>query len=345
MANLSPRVKSRVYANLEKYARSGMGMEKACESLLGQPGASSTERGIYVDVLDGLKKGWSIGRSMSGADAVSEIEGEIVTASERGGMLEKGFSHLQEYYSRMDRTRRKIKKGLAYPLVLVHLAIPVTLFAASIFRQLKPDSDGQGLTKSLMTSLTQSGGWILMGYAIAAILVFGVLFLFKMAKESAVADLFLSKVPLIGPARRFVAMERFCQVFEIFLLSGLKMSDSLTGAGRASGSGLLRQTAERGAQSIEEGSELAEVFFVSPEAFPNDFARGMASAEESGCLDNELNQWGRFYSESAGEAMEKIADWTPKIFYWLVVIFVGYMMIRAGLAYQGALKSWIDFEF
>ena len=34
MPSLSPQAKSLIYSNLEKYARSGMGMEKACDSLL-----------------------------------------------------------------------------------------------------------------------------------------------------------------------------------------------------------------------------------------------------------------------------------------------------------------------
>ena len=346
MANLSLKVKSRVYANLEKYARSGMGMEKACESLLSQPGASSTERNIYIGILDGLKSGWSIGQSMGNADGVvSDLEQEVVTASEKGGMLEKGFSHLAEYFQRLDRTRRRIRKGLAYPFILVHIAIPVTIFTATIFSQMSPDSEAVSLGESLVNSLFQSGRWILTAYICAAVLIFGTLFLFKMAKTSSKVDAVLNRIPLLGKARRFVALERFCQVFEIFLLSGLKMSDSLMGAGKASGSGLLLEAAKKGEKSIANGSGIADVFFEVPGAFPNDFARGVAAAEESGHLDKELNQWGRFYSETAGEAMDQIAEWTPKVFYWLVLIFVGYMIIRAGLAYQEVLNSFLDFNF
>ncbi len=346
MANLSPKVKSLVYANLDKYARSGIGMEKACESMLSQPGVGSAERKIYQGTLDGIKQGWSIGQSMGNTQGVvSEMEQEIVTASEAGGMLEKGFAHLAEYYRRVDRTRRKVRRGMAYPLVLIHAAIPLTIFMGAIFGQMNPDSEGVGFGAALLSSLAQAGMWILAGY-IGVLVIFGfVVFLFKRAKTSAVVDQFLNYLPLIGKARRFVALERFCQVFEIFLLSGLKMSDSLIGAGKASGSGLIRLASENGAQKITESSSLAETIFASPRAFPNDFARGIATAEESGHLDTELGQWGRYYSESAGEAMEQVAVWAPKLFYWLVLVLVGFMIIRAGMAYMNVFQNLSEYEF
>ncbi len=346
MANLSPKVKSLVYANLEKYARSGIGMEKACESMLSQPGVGLAERKIYLGMLDGIKQGWSIGRAMGNTEGVvSEMEEEIVTASEAGGMLERGFAHLAEYYRRVDRTRRKVRKGLAYPLVLIHAAIPLTIFMRAIFSQMNPDSEGAGIGTALLSSLSQSGKWILAGYLGVGLIVVAAIFLVKMAKNSTAVDQFLNWLPLIGKARRFVALERFSQVFEIFLLSGLKMSDSLLGAGRAAGSGLIRQATENGARNIEGGSSLAETVFAAPRAFPNDFARGIASAEESGHLDKEMGQWGRFYSESAGDAMELIAEWTPKIFYWFVLFLVAYMIIRAGMGYMQVLQNWGDYEF
>jgi len=347
MAHLSSKVKSRIYANLEKYARSGMGMAKACESLLSQPGARASERTIYLALLDGLNSGKTIGQSLGRArGVVSDLEREIVMASESGGMLEKGFAHLALYFQRVARTRRKVLRGIAYPIILVHVAIPVSIFATSLFGQLNPDAEqSTGLVQTLSAALSESGWWILTGYFLALVLFLGTFFLFKLAKESAAVDSFLNRVPLLGMARRFLALERFSQVFEIFLLSGLKMTDSLTGAGKASGSGLIRAAAAKGARAIADGGILADSIFAAPKAFPNDFARGIAAAEESGNLDGELNQWARFYSDSAGEAMDRIADWAPKIFYWLALIFVGAMIIRAGLAYRQVLNNWINFEF
>lgn len=343
MSGLSAKVKSQMYSSLEKYARSAMGMEKACESLLQQPRVSRAERTIYEGMLVGISAGKSIGESMGRASGeISALEGEVISAAEEGGMLEKGFGHLAEYFRRVDRTRRRILKGLTYPIVLVHIAVPATTLAATAFRSFSPDGAS---TTSYGSAFEEMGKNMLIAYAIIAVIFLLARFLARAARSSATVDAFLNGIPLIGKARKATAMERFSQVFEIFLLAGKKMSDSLSGAGVASGSGLIRGASLRGAKIVAGGESLATALYSARSAFPNDFARGMDSAEHSGQLDRELAEWGQFYSESARDAMEQVAEWTPKLFYWGILVLVAVLIIRAGLAYRDLLQNLINFSF
>ena len=311
MAGLSIKAKGLVYSNLEKYARSGMGMEKACDSLLRQPRVRAAERKLYQSILDGLKQGRTIGDSLGLAKGiVSPLEVEVVSASEQGGMLDRGFAHLAEYFRRMHRTRQKIQKGLTYPIVLVHLAVPISALAITAFSGLTLDAE----KPDYMAAFMQSGKNMLIAYLIILGIIIGFSILVKMARRSAAADSLLNGLPLFGKARKAIAMERFTKVFEIFLLAGKKMSDSLDGAGKASGSGVIREASSVGSEIVSEGDPLSSALFSAPHAFPNDFSRGMAAAEESGQLDRELAEWSRFYSDSAGEAMDQVAEWAPKLF-------------------------------
>lgn len=337
MARLPAKTKALVYSNLEKYARSGMGMEKACESLLRQPGISRAERGLYRGLLAGLAQGKSIGDALGGASVVvSSLEHEIVAAAESGGKLEAGFGHLAEYFRRLDKTRRKILKGLAYPLVLIHLAIPVSTLAMTAFGAFRLDGGGSGLD---FRGILATSGWTMLGaYLAVALLLFLAWTLNRLARTSGPIDAILARVPFVGNARRAVGMERFSRVFEIFLLSGRTMSESLAGAGRASGSGLLLAASRRGSRIVAGGDSLATALHASPGAYPNDFARGLAVAEEAGQLDRELAEWGRFYADTAAEAMEQLAEWAPKLFYWAVLVFVATLIIRAVFAYGALLE-------
>lgn len=344
MGSLSAKAKSQIYSNLEKYARSGMGMEKACESLLGQPRVSGAERRIYKGLLKGLGEGRGIGESLGRAGkVVSSLEAEVVTAAESGGMLEKGFGHLAVYFRRIAKTRRKVIKGLTYPLVLLHLAVPVTTLAATVSNNFS--LDGTGGATPFRDSLIASGKSMLIIYAIILVVLIGGAILHRLSKHSGFIDVILNGIPILGPVRKSIAMERFTQVFEIFLLAGRKMSDAIYGAGRASGSGVLRRATRKGARMIENGGDVAAVLNAHRNAFPKDFTRGMAAAEESGQMDRELDEWGRFYSESTGEAMESLAEWTPKLFYWGILIFVSYLIIQAAIAYRDLIERLLEFSF
>lgn len=344
MAKLSALAKSRLYANLEKYARSGMGMEKACESLLQQPRLSSSERRIYRGLLSGLKNGKSIGASLGASSTVvSPLEEEVVTASEAGGRLDKGFGHLAEYFRRIDRTRRKIFKGLTYPIVLIHLAVPVSTLMVAVSASFSLDGEGNG--GGYREAFLNSGKNMLLVYLIVLLALLFFALLHRLGRTSALIDSFLCGIPLLGKARRAVTMERFTQVFEIFLLAGRTMSDSLDGAGRASGSGRIRKASRAGAGIVADGDLLATALYASPGAFPHEFARGVAAAEEAGQLDREMAEWGRYYSESAAEAMDQLGEWTPKLFYWAILLLVAWLIIRGALAYRDMLMKLIDGTF
>jgi len=344
MGSLSAKAKGQIYSNLEKYARSGMGMKKACESLLGQSRVPRAERRIYKGLLKGLDEGRGIGESLGRAgEIVSSLEEEVVTAAESGGMLEKGFGHLALYFRRIAKTRRRVLKGLIYPLVLLHLAVPVTTLAATVSNSFSLDGSGSGTP--FEDALIASVKSILLIYALIAIVLIGSVILHRLSRHSGFIDVVLNVIPILGPVRKSIAMERFTQVFEIFLLAGRKMSDAIYGAGRASGSGVLRRATRRGAAMIEKGSDVATVLNAEREAFPNDFTRGMTAAEESGQMDRELAEWGRFYSDSTSEAMESLAKWTPKFFYWGILLFVSYLIIKAALAYRDLIERLLDFSF
>ena len=341
MARLSAKAKQRIYSNLEKYARSGMGMEKACQSLLDQPRLRAVEKRIYSGLLSGIQQGKSIGAALGDSSPViTSLEEEIISAAEAGGMLDRGFSHLSEYFRRLHVTRGRILKGLTYPIILLHIAIPVSTLAVSVFGQFSFDSSEP--KTSYAEAFEQMGMTMLLGYLGVALLLAWSVLLVRLARRSAVTDQFLNRIPLIGKARRSAAMERFTQVFEIFLLAGKKISDALRGAGKASASGVLHEASERGARLAEEGESLSSALNASPYAFPDDFSRGIMAAEESGQLDRELAEWSRLYSENTKEAMEQVAEWAPKLFYWAVLFFVAFLIIRSAIAYRDLLMNLLN---
>ncbi len=318
-----------------------MGIEKACNSMLTQPGLKPGERAVLVGILDGIDSGESIGNSLKRSRVpLSQLEIEIVSSSERGGLLEKGLGHLSDHFRRVHQTRGKILKGLSYPLLVGHIAIPLAIFAITMLGHAMPDADPDGGWDTALNAAS----WVARGYVLVVVLVLFFIWLHKKAKKSAAADRFLNRIPLVGRARKSLALARFCEVFHIQMLAGMRMSEALEGAGRASLSGSIEKASLAGAEVVKQGHELSGPIFGHPDAFPNDFARGIAAAEESGEMDREIDNWARFYNDDAGEAMDQLAEWTPKVFYWLVVFFVAGILIRVGLAYRDLIDGWLNLE-
>ena len=58
--------------------------------------------------------------------AISEMEVGIISAVERTGRLEHGFSQLAEYFGALDQARRNVLKKSAYPIFVLLLGVLMT---------------------------------------------------------------------------------------------------------------------------------------------------------------------------------------------------------------------------
>lgn len=330
-----------LYSELAKFARAGFGIDKACESILGQSGSDRTAREICRAILTGVRSGKTLAESLRDSRfPVSDLEVALIDAAERGGKLEIGFRHLADHFRQEDEASRRIRRAMIYPIFLLHFAIAVGIGITALLRHVNPNA----LDNAGASTVKEGLIWLAVGYGLAI----GGILAWKMvsnaAEHSGPIDAVMRRVPLAGPVRRARSLARFCEVLHIYLLSGQRMDLAWSRAGEASQSGLLRNYAQSSARRLASGDSVADVAASAKGALPGDFARGLASADLAGALDQEAEQWAEWFRESAAENLERFAEWAPKIFYWIVLLFAGAMVIRVALTYRDLLQSILDFS-
>jgi type IV pilus assembly protein PilC len=328
-----------LYSELAKFARAGFGIDKACESIIGQPGADRTARGICRGLVEGLSSGRSLANSLRHSRyPVSELEVAMVDAAERGGNLETGFQHLAQYFRQEEAARRRIRRAMIYPVFLLHFALLVGIGITALLRQVNP-SAAEGVGRATVVSGVI---WLGIGYAAAIVIWIGWKWLSRAAESSAVADDLLQRVPLAGPVRRARGLGRFCEVLHLFLLSGQRMDMAWQKAGDASQSGQLRRFAGRTAPRLAAGESVGNVVADAGSALPGDMVRGFASADQTGSLDLEAESWAGYFQDRSVEAVERLTEWAPKIFGWAVMLFTGAMIIMAAKTYGDLIQGFLD---
>lgn len=334
-----------LYAELSKFARAGFGIDKACESIIGQPGSDRTAREICRALLEGTRSGKSMAESLVGVDRypISELEIAMIDAAERGGRLEVGFEHLAEYFRQENDARRRIRRAMIYPLVLLHFALVVGIGMTAVMRSLGSSLTGSG-SFDWKASVGNSLIWVGIGYAIAIGLIMIWRSLSQAAQTSASIDTWMQRLPLFGPVQRARGLARFCEVLHIYLLSGQRMDLAWRKAGEASQGGQLGEYAARTAPRLAGGESVGDVVASAGGALPGDFARGLASADLAGSLDLETARWAEYYREESAENVERLANWAPKFFYWMVLGIAAWMIIRVALSYNDLLSGLINFD-
>lgn len=312
---------------MAKLVGAGFSAEKAADALLNQ-----NESGPVADFARGLKKGLGSGMSVadaisSGTESVSELEKSILKSAEKGGRLEEGFDHLADYFSLLESTRKQIVRNAMYPVAMIHVAVPLSAFVTSTFTD--------------ATFLGTLVKWFAIIYGIGAIIGFLTWYLLKQGKTSVAVDRFLNGIPVIGNARRSLALTRWCKVLHIHLLAGGKTAEGVELAGNACQAAGLHRSAMRMVPEIRSGNPLGPLL-VANRTFPRDFSNAIVTAEQAGELDTEMSQWAHYMQSSAVASMEGLGEWLPRIFYVIILIFVGYLVVSGYQQYLSKALSILD---
>lgn len=341
---VSKSLKSRgfFYGEMAKFARAGFGIDKAAESILHQTGSDAVARGICRAILSGLSAGKSVADSLrTSAFPISDLEVAMIEAAEKGGQLDVGFRHLADYFRQEDQARRSVRRALVYPVFLLHFALAVGIGITALLRQVNPNASGSEGRETLVQGFV----WVAVGYGLFLTAAFLWRWASRLAESRAGIDVWLQRLPLIGPVRRHRGLSRFSEVLHISLLSAQRMDESWRQAGEASQSGRLRAFTAATSRRLAAGESIGSVVAASKGALPSDFQRGLTTAEQAGSLDEETAQWADYFREASAESLERLAEWLPKFVYWIVLLFAAAMVIRVALSYRDLLEGVLNFSY
>jgi type II secretory pathway component PulF len=333
--------RAQLYHEFANYTRSSFGIGKACEAILERKRGRlpKPHRAFCESILRGVENGKSIAASLDDCPAsISDLEKSILDAGERGGLLERAFHHLADHFERIADARRRILRSLVYPIVLFHVGAVFGIGGTALMTMVRPDAQVADAW-----STARVGVMIFIGvYLLLIALGFALAALWRRAATSPAADRLVRRIPLLGAVHRDFALGRFSEVFAIHLTAGQKMDTGLRASGKAAHAGLLLAASQRGAQRLAGGDSLTNVLTDERSAFPDPFVSGVASAEESGRLDEELSHWARTYSEKSSESLETLARWAPKIFYYLILVVVALLILKVAHTYLAGIQGWLD---
>lgn len=312
---LSAADKARLYSELEKLFRADFHADRAVTLLLGQKPAAA-RRAFLEGMQRGLSRGTGVGRAIEEENRrlVSDLEVTLIQAGEASGRLAEPFEHLARYFGVIDESARQMRGALIYPLILAHLGIVLPDLPSLILGE-----GGGGTWKSIFLSVATL--WL-----VIAALWAGSHRLAVLARDSEAVDRALNALPLIGRVRRHWALARFTQVFHAGLLAAMNLPRVAKMAGDASQSAVMRSGAGMAAAGIESGSTVANAL-RGTSAFPSEFVDALETAEEVGAMDEELHRRTVAETSLAGESLQRLATWLPKLAYAVIAFYVAWRIV------------------
>jgi type IV pilus assembly protein PilC len=323
MASLAAQ-KHHFYTELAKLLGAGFGVREAAQAMR-RSRVPKQQEDWLKRMEAGLAQGQTIAESLGGFESETRLERSILDAGERSGQMATSLQHLADYFGMMANVRRSATSAMIYPFFLLHLGILVSIFPIGLMR-------GTPMATMLGNLLAS----LLLAYGLFAVVFFGIKAALKSAADNSRTDAFLNSLPLVGKARRNLAMARFSMVYHASLLAGMAMSETVRTATAAAQSGLISSARQTLDDVLSKGDPMGPAFLTC-RAFPDTFARSYMTAEVSGTLDHDLQRWANLFREDAERDMRILASTIPKIIYAIIVAYVGWQIMRFYLGYLADL--------
>ena len=321
------------YHQLAQLTSAGIGIVPTLEQIKRNPPAPSFREPLQR-LLDELAKGRTFTESLRQLGAwLPEFDIALIDAGERSGRLDICFRLLADYYNDRARIAKQVISQLVYPVGLIH-------FAAFIFVIVLPYAKSQ-FNASILSLFVKATLVLSPLYLVMIFLIYATQSK-HCEKWRARIESFIHPIPILGTARRFLALARLAAALEALINAGVNIVQAWDLAAAASGSPALRRAVENWKPQIEAGQTPAEII-RDCRKFPEMFANLYASGEVSGKLDETLRRLGAHYQEEGTRKLYAFAQWTPRIVYVLVAGIIAYKVVNFYLGYFQQINDMSHF--
>lgn len=233
----------------------------------------------------------------------------LVKASERTGRLGAMLEQIAHYLRRELENISKVRSALAYPAIMLVLAISVTTFLLTyIMPKFAPLFSRKGMKLPWITGVMMSISDVMMKHwmwwlaGVVALLI-GVLYGRRTTWGRRLIDGLKIHAPIVGTAMRKVIISRGIRTLGTLLECGVPLLDSLQLVAEVSGNYYYQQAWLGVREQVTNGNRIAESL-VGNRLFPRTLIQMIGSGEETGKLDYVLKKVGGYYDGEVETAVK-----------------------------------------
>jgi len=299
--------------------------------------AEQTENSALAKVLAAVRNDVETGLSLSAAlskhdNVFPPLMINMVRAGEVGGFLDGVLISVAENMESEVKLRSTIKSAMAYPVVVLVIAIlaviGMLLFIVPIFEDMFTSLGGDlpGPTK-ILVMLSEVMKWAIIPLVILTII--GFVLWSRHKNDRAVRefkDPLLLKMPVFGPLFKKVAIARFTRNFSTMIAAGVPLLQALDIVADTAGNIVIENAIHDVQDSVRRGTSLAGPLANHP-VFPPMVVQMMAVGEDTGALDSMLDKVADFYDDEVTATTEQLTSLIEPLMILFIGGIVGAMII------------------
>ncbi|MEJ2155588.1 MAG: type II secretion system F family protein [Desulfobacteraceae bacterium] len=237
----------------------------------------------------------------------------MVRAGEASGALPEVLERLIYIMEHEHKMKTDIRSALQYPIiVLSFLVVAFFVLLTYVIPKFSVIFSRAGLELPLLTRICIAMYDFLISYwvfilAVAIIMAISLGYYLRTPKGRLNRDIFLLKLPLVGPLFNKAAMSRFASIFSILQSSGVAVLESMQILSGTINNEAVSREFRKITERLEEGRGIS-VPLRQSKYFTPIVINMVAIGEESGNLEEMLNDVSTHYDDELAYAMKRLAD-------------------------------------
>ncbi|MBN1492904.1 MAG: type II secretion system F family protein [Candidatus Omnitrophica bacterium] len=297
---------------------------------------TSATNGRFKRILESIRNDIETGSSLSEAmfkhkKIFNELYCSMIKAGEESGRLAEVLDRLAIALVKEEQVNAKIRQAMNYPIILfVSLGLAIIVLGgfviprfAKLFSKLRVDLP-------LPTRILISVNYFITNYwflTIILVVTFIVVFRWAISTRPGrhIWDSIKLKVYIFGPLFMKIYMARFSYLVATLIRSGLSVIDTFDLARQTANNVIISSTIETIREKVKHGRTIASA--MSEEIlFPELVIQMVRIGEESGRIDELLEQVSQFYEDEADHTINNL---TVLIEPLLLGIIAGVVLVMA----------------
>lgn len=252
----------------------------------------------------------------------------LIRASEQTGSLGAMLDDVANYQRKDLDSRSKVRAALAYPTVMLTLAIAVTAFLLTyIMPKFTPLFSRKGIKLPTMTVVLMHISDALLQYWYlwllgVALLVVGFMYGRRTQIGRMTLDWFRLNTPIVGPMFRKVCLSRSIRTLGTMVQSGVPVLQALQLSAEVSGNYYYERAWQHVLNEVTNGRRICESLHGNP-LFPKTLIQMIGSGEETAKLDYVLKKVSGYYDGEVDNALKSATSMLEPLMISVMGVIVG----------------------
>lgn len=294
------------------------------------PNMKAMVNSIRADIESGTSFHEALGKHPVQFD---ELFRNLVKAGEAAGVLETVLDTIASYKENIEGLKKKIKKALFYPAMVIAVAIIVSsillIFVVPTFEEVFKQF-GADLPAATQVVVGASRFMVSWWWLILLVIVGSIITLIAAKKRSVTFSNFLDRVmlklPVLGQILHNSAIARFARTLAVTFKAGVPLVEALESVAGATGSTIYEQAVLRIRDDVSVGYQL-NMAMKQVNLFPHMVVQMTAIGEEAGALDTMLFKVADFYETEVNNSVDALSSLIEPFIMIFLGVVVGGMVI------------------